>query len=214
MTKSKFARTALISAVATLAFSGAAFADSANISTTGPSSSNTVTTDVSNNVNITNQDNVTVTNSNTQTAQTGDATVSYNTTAGAAMSGAASNANTVTTTIGTSSSTAPCSCSVAMGGGSSNPSSPAAGSTTIGGSKGVGGGSGSVGTLPETGASVPVDVSALRNLFNPVSQTTPLTAAVKANKTISTVGLALAAVLSLLGAIGTAVYSTKRTLRV
>lgn len=212
MTKSKFAQTVLASAAATLVFSGVAFADTANISLTGPESTNTVSAESSNHVDLTNADHVTVTNSNTQSAKTGDATVSYNTTAGAAQSGAATNANTVSTTIGIKGLSTICSC-VALGGGGSNPGS----STTTphaSSAPGVGSSQGSVGTLPETGAHLPVDVSALRNLFNPVSQTTPLTAAVKSGKTISTVVLALAAVLSLAGAIGTAVYSTKRTLRV
>lgn len=216
-TLSKFARTTLISVVATVALAGAASA-TADISNTGSHSSNTIETTSSNHVEVSNTNNVTVNNSNNQSANTGSASVKENTTSGSAMTGDATNSNSVSTTIALdNTSSTNCICNPGKGGDGGSVGGSDGGTSHVagGGSTGVGGGSSkSVGILPETGASNPVDVSALRNLFNPASQTTPLSAAVKANRTLSVVAIAVAAILSLFGAIGTAVYSTKRTLKV
>jgi hypothetical protein len=213
----KFARGLLIPATLALALSGAALASSGDISDTGPSSTNTVTIDNNSHVDVDNHNNVTVNNNNTQSAYSGDASVSHNTTAGDANSGLAENNNSTTTTISIDNPGVGSSVDNSNpGGGGSNVGGGSLGASSVeSGSSGVGGGSLGVGggTLPETGASSPVDVSALRNLFNP-SQGTPLDQVVKNNRKLSTALLAGAALMSLLGAIGSAVYSTKRTLKV
>lgn len=213
LTKSKFAKITLVSMVATMALSGAAVAASTDISTTGPDSYNKVEVTTSNHVDIDNHNNVTINNSNDQTASTGDAKVSYNTTAGDATTGTASNSNTTKTNVGVTDQTA---CGCGQGGNVDGDHGSSGGSSNIaGGGTGKGGGSQSVssGTLPETGASIPMDVSALRNLLTNSGQA-PLAKAVQASRGLSTVLLTIAAILGLLGAAGSAVYSSKRTLKV
>ena len=63
------------------------------ISNTGPSSSNTISSSVSNKTSVTNNNNVCVTNTNTQTASSGDSSVSSNTHSGSSDSGDAANGN-------------------------------------------------------------------------------------------------------------------------
>lgn len=65
----------------------------ATISNTGPGSSNALSTSYSTTTTVTNNNNVSVSNSNGQTAKSGDATVSHNTTAGSVTTGNASNSN-------------------------------------------------------------------------------------------------------------------------
>jgi hypothetical protein len=83
--------------IAALSFSSTAFTMAApavfadSVSTEGPDSSVHVT--ASNNTTVTNNNNVTITNTTTQTASSGNATVSNNTTGGNATSGNASNSN-------------------------------------------------------------------------------------------------------------------------
>jgi len=74
-----------------------ALADS--ISTTGPNSTQTISTVVSTNTSVVNNNNVAITNNNTQTATSGNATVSGNTTGGNATTGNASNSNVTATTV-------------------------------------------------------------------------------------------------------------------
>lgn len=64
-----------------------------SISNTGPGSTNNVTSNYTNNSSVTNNNCVTVSNFSSQTASTGDANVSGNTTTGGGGSGDASNAN-------------------------------------------------------------------------------------------------------------------------
>jgi len=70
-----------------------------DISNTGPHSFNKIKFTNENNVNVTNNNNVGVNNSNTQTAASGSARVSDNTTGGDATSGSASNTNETSVTI-------------------------------------------------------------------------------------------------------------------
>jgi hypothetical protein len=214
LTKSKFAKITLASMVASLALSGAAMASTADISNTGPDSYNKIEVETSNHVDIDNHNNVTINNNNDQTAITGDAKVSGNTTGGDATSGDAINRNTTSTSVGIDNQS-PCACD-SVDDGHKDPdhgSTGKGGSSINGGGTAKGGGSETVssGTLPETGASIPMDVSALRNLLTNSDQA-PL--AVKASRGLSTALLAIAAVLGLAGAAGSAVYSSKRTLKV
>lgn len=209
----KFTLMTLMSGVVAVTLSGAALADSGTITTTGPGSQNDVQLTNKNEVTINNQNDIQVTNSNYQSAKTGSASVSGNTTAGDAMSGAATNNNNVMTLIGISPTKVP---TGGQGGGSgagstsgsTNGSAANNSRATTKVTAGKGGG-----LLPKTGATVPVNVSALRALYHPASVPSE-TAAVAQAKSLSTVMLAIAAGLSLLGAIGSAAYSNKRTLKV
>lgn len=66
-------------------------AAASSIGTTGPSSRNNIESRSSENRRVDNNNNVRVRNDNPQSARTGDATADYNTTAGDAQTGAASN---------------------------------------------------------------------------------------------------------------------------
>jgi hypothetical protein len=69
---------------------------SATIENTGPDSYNKVESNSEASLEVSNYNHVEVSNTNNQTATTGDATVSHNTTGGDAMSGSASNTNSTT----------------------------------------------------------------------------------------------------------------------
>jgi len=70
-----------------------------DINTTGPDSNNTISSHVTNTATITNNNNIKVSNSSQQSASSGDARVSDNTTGGSATSGNASNTNDTTVTL-------------------------------------------------------------------------------------------------------------------
>lgn len=219
------ARTALrFSAIGMLAIgiSGAALADSATLDgTTGPNSHNTVVT-VDNTTNtVDNHNSVTIINGNFQEASTGDASAKDNTTVGNVGSGDASNNNTTTTEVtidNTGSGTTGGSGGNTGGSGGntggSGGSTSGSGGSVLGASTGSGSGFGSGATLPAVGASIPVNVSALRTLFNPAAATHQSNALVKQSRGISATFLVLAALLSLLGAFGSAVYAQRRENRV
>jgi hypothetical protein len=69
------------------------------IDTTGPDSVNRITFNNSSDVNVNNDNDVNITNNNRQTAETGNARVSGNTTGGNATSGDASNISTLDVTL-------------------------------------------------------------------------------------------------------------------
>jgi hypothetical protein len=81
-----------LSMVPAFILGAAPMALASGVSTTGPDSG--VTMSSSNQVTVTNNNSVSITNTNHQTAVSGDATVSGNTTGGSATSGNASNSNT------------------------------------------------------------------------------------------------------------------------
>lgn len=83
--------------VPALFISAAPMALADDVSTTGPNSSVTVTSN--NSSTVTNNNNLSVTNTSTQTASSGSANVSNNTTGGNATSGNASNSNSTTTSL-------------------------------------------------------------------------------------------------------------------
>lgn len=185
-----------------------------NIDNTGPDSTNTVTIDNNNTTTVNNDQTVDVNNiDNDQTATSGDATVSGNTTGGSANTGNASNEQSFETVISFSGLAAG---GPGLGGGGTG------GGGTGGGGTGGGGGSSSGGTgggslmgvgtggglLPDTGASFPIDVSALRRAIAGAAGDD--LAAVNRNKGLSVGLLAAAALMSLLGAAGSAVYATKK----
>ena len=80
----------------------AAPVDPGSINTTGPNSSNEITTKVENNLTVTNTNSVSFNNSNSQNATSGNAEVSGNTTGGSATTGGASNTNSSTFTFNVS----------------------------------------------------------------------------------------------------------------
>lgn len=99
--KKQFYRAAAASVLGLSLLTGAAAADnSGHISgPTGPNSYNKVTANTNVNRRVTNTNNVSAYNSNSQTAYSGRVEVEHNTTAGNAMSGAATNANSTNATL-------------------------------------------------------------------------------------------------------------------
>ena len=72
---------------------------SGTITNTGYDSTNIVSSKVYNSVHVDNDTSVCLTNTSVQTAMSGDANVSQNTTGGSATTGAASNNNTATLSV-------------------------------------------------------------------------------------------------------------------
>jgi hypothetical protein len=218
--KRAISMTAVVSMLS-LNLSGLALADSVSIDTTGPGSFNSATVNNSNTVTETNVNNVTVTNTNNQTATTGDATSALNTNGGGAVTGNASNNNSTSTTVAINNEF-PASLVPGSGTGGVNPGGSGTGGSPVGASGGgssliagsggaggaVGAGAGEALMLPQTGPNDAVDVSALRN--QPLSATAPAPSIVKKTNNMSTMLLVAAAILSLLGAVGSAVYSIRQ----
>ncbi len=215
------ARTAALSGLLTVAGAGAAFADSGTISTTGPNSTNVITSSETNTVVVSNTNNVSVSNSNSQSGTSGAASVTGNTLGGSATSGGVTNTNTGFTTVSINNAAVG-----GLGGGSGTGSGGGNGSGSGAGSGGVGGGtgavtplgvggsgsglgSGSAEVLPSVGCSVVCDVAGLRGLYEPAKASSAASALDQA-KGISAALLALAAALSLVGAGGSAAFAARR----
>jgi len=217
MKSMRFVGTVVIAVGLAMPVAGTALAD-ATLSTTGPGSDNTVTIDnviqlTTTNVNITSVD-----NQNVQGAGTGNVASADNTSAsGAGGSGAAVNSNATTTTV--ANTNVPVISGQGLPGGIGVGTSPAGCGCSTGESgsvlgvstSGFGGGSGAM--LPQVGASVPMNVSALRNAWHPQTAA-PTTALVKQTQGITNVMLGVAAALSLLGAFGSAAYTRRKERRV
>ncbi|HSX01525.1 MAG TPA: hypothetical protein VLF67_04770 [Candidatus Saccharimonas sp.] len=136
-----------------------------------------------NEVNVSNTNTIAITNSNNQSAISGNATVSGNTTGGSAETGQASNQAMFETSVNVENQ--PTCCVTGGGNGGGNNGGNGGGNGNNGGGMGGAGGvtppagstGGSVkgaavggkggGMLPEVGAAMPVDVSALRDAFVP-----------------------------------------------
>jgi hypothetical protein len=99
---------------------GIVAADTGNINTTGPGSSNTVTAVTTASHVATNNNNLGVQNKNHQDADSGDASVKWNTTGGSATSGAASNHNAVAVSATINNSASAAHVAPLMGGGSAS----------------------------------------------------------------------------------------------
>ena len=82
--------------------SAATGANAGSIDTTGPDSTNVIKSTVNHKTSVTNDNVVCVTSDNVQTSQSGDVTVSRNTTGGSAMSGHASNTSNTSVTLSVS----------------------------------------------------------------------------------------------------------------
>ncbi len=212
-----------VASMLSFGLTGLAHADEVSVSLTGPGSTTNTSINETTNVTSNTNNNVAVTNVNTQIATSGSANVSGNTVGGSATTGNASN-NATTTTVVAINNPAP----VFPGMGSAG----TPGGTGVGGSSNVGGGGGSVGasgsggssrilgagsggsgvgaamTLPQTGPSDQIDVSALRS--QTLSASAPAPSIVKKTNGFSTMLLVIAAALSLLGAVGSAVFSIRQ----
>lgn len=214
------ARTTALSSLLTLAGAGAAFADTGTISTTGPDSTNVISSHQTTTVTQVNVNSVSVSNTNVQLGVSGDAEVAHNTSAGSASSGNVTNANSTVTTVMVNNDAPSAVGGSGSGSGDSNGSGSGAGSGGVGGqgsassmdstsSQGVGGSGAGVGggVLPEVGCSIVCDVSALRNQ---PAKASAVDSALNQAQGISAALLALAAALSLIGAGGSAVYAARR----
>jgi hypothetical protein len=212
----RFASTIAVSGVMSLSLAGAALADS-NTTITGPNdngSNNTVVINDGSDVTMTTVNATEVSTSNVQLSATGNASASNNTTTGDVTTGDASNNNTTTTTVSNNPGMGGTTGGGTTGGGATGGNGGTTGGTTGGGSvlgasTGTAG-KGGAGILPVTGATIPVDVSALRALYHAPSATTPTKALVQNTSKISGTFLGVAALLSLLSAIGTSLYTNRR----
>lgn len=224
----KLALTIAFSSILSLGLAGAASADTASLGgTTGPGSNNQVSVSNTNNSVVTNVNSVNITNVVDQTATTGNATVSGNTTAGDATTGDASVSNTTATLVNIGGPGTPGmgGSTPGMGGGTGGTGGGTTGGTT-GGATGTTSstpsktsGKGGVvlasvqetqQTLPQTGASVPVDVSALRALYHAPQTASTSPVSIKAADTISAQDVAILALLSVLIVAGVASYLNRR----
>jgi hypothetical protein len=206
MKSTRLIGTASISCGVALVLAGTSLASNVSLDTTGPQSVQDVKLHNSNEVDTSKLNFANVVNSNDQRASTGDVTAEDNNVVGGLSSGNAQNINSAKTSVSINNSPA------IVGQGAS--SQPVAGSTAKGGAGNVLGASTTVGsgsaaaTLPSVGASVPMDVSALRAAWHEPAVSTA--ALVKQTQGVTGAMLALAALLSLLGGVGSAVYGRRK----
>jgi hypothetical protein len=199
----RFAVAAATISLLSVAYAGPALASDVTLGETGPDSTQTINIESAQSLDISNTSVVTVDSTNVQDASTGDGSADKNTTVSAGGSGGASNDNSTSTTV-----------TLGNGDTSSAPAGAADGLRPAGGKGGsvLGAATGAPGAgaavLPEVGAEFPVDVSALRNAWN------PQTAAPTAQLVDRTAGLrmallVLAAVMTLIGIAGSFVYARR-----
>lgn len=201
--------------------SQAAAAD-VSVNNTGAGSNQTVVIDNSSESTVTTTNSVVVRNENYQTAKTGDVSAQKNTSVGGAVqSGNAVNSTTTATEVEVANVSTP---TVPAGGGGSMTPAPGAsqpgGNSTGAGSAGgsvlgaaVGGQGGALAILPAVGASIPMDVSALRAAWQSHAQA-PSETLSKGSQLFTSAMLLTATLLSLLGALGSSWYAKRREERV
>jgi hypothetical protein len=196
-----------------LVLAGTALASDVSLDTTGPQSIQDVKLKNLNELNTANLNSAKVLNQSDQQANTGNVTAEGNTTVGGLSSGNAQNSNSAKTSVSINNGNP---LTPGAGGKVSGPvasSQPEAGSTAKGGSVlgaatgGLGGGSQAM--LPEVGASVPVDVSALRAAWH-----APVATLVTQTQGITGAMLLMATLLSVLGGVVSAMYGRRRDGRV
>lgn len=192
---------------------GSALADTVALDANGPGSIQDVTINNLSSVVETTVHQIVVTTSNSQTAVSGDAAAHDNASVGNVSSGVARNANGMLSAVTVNNEP------VTSGGagepsggqtgtgsnGTRQPAGSVLGSSTIAGGLGAG----AAAMLPVTGASQPVDVSALRAAWQAVANT-PQVAAMKQSSVNSSLMLAVATVLAVLGGIGNVVYVRRK----
>ena len=216
MTISRIVTTAGIAGVMCIGLSSVAFA-SADVTAnqTGASSQINVASDSTNSTVVNNHENFNVVNNSTNVANSGDINANGNTTVGSLTTGDANATSTTTTTIDAA-TVLPFPGSGGTGGnsngnGGGNGGGGAVTTSNIGGAGGSGVKTAAISMLPQTGPSIPVNVSALRHQVQTAEAVVPQLV----NKTqgFSTGLLVAAAILSLLGAAGSAYYSVKGQVR-
>jgi hypothetical protein len=216
MKSTRLIGTATVGCGVALFLAGGALASDVSIDTTGPQSLQDIKLQNSNEFKSSNFNFTNVLNSNDQQASTGNVTADDNTTVGGLSSGNASNNNSTSTSIGIHND--------GLGAGlPSNPGTGVGAAPQPGGSTGQGSGNvlgastsgqgAGEAVLPTVGAEVPVDVSALRAAWHPQTGT-PTAALVKSTQGVTGAMLAVAAVLSLLGGVGSAVFARRKERRV
>lgn len=206
--------------VALVALAGTAFADSSAITTTGPNSDNSATIDNSADLSTFNFNLTTLTNANGQSAVSGSTKAADNTSVNGGGSGGATNGNGTSTlvqnnaggtgqgvTVTTPGQGSSCGCVAPVGSSKPAPSGGAGTGSVLGASTVA------PAILPVTGATVPVDVSALRAAWKAPSAA-PTTALVQSARGVSTGMLGVASLLSLLGGLGSALYGRRKERRV
>lgn len=209
----RYVNTASIMCSLAFGFTGSAFA-SISIDTTGAGSTQKVIMNDTTNKTIVNRSLVEVLHANVQSAHSGDVSANKNTSvAGNVGSGDVANSNTATTKVVVTNEVVPVlpvggsgnggsTTGVVGGSGSSNPG-------RVLGAASVGGFGAGAAMLPSVGASVPVDVSALRAAWHP--QTNVPTAALVERASLFTGFMLLTAtLLSIMGAVGSAWYSKRQ----
>jgi hypothetical protein len=213
---------ATLAVVVSAALIGSAAADSVSMDTTGPNSTQKVSVDNSSTISTTNTNNVQTDNINAQDAATGSVTAKDNTTVTAGpSSGDAANNNLSNTTITINNPSAgglgagtvePGSGSMSVGStspGNGAAAEPGKGGEVLGAST-PGLGAGSPEILPVTGPEVPVDVSAIRAAWHLPSTDTAASNVVKGAQPVTAAMLATAALLSLIGAAASVLYTRRR----
>ena len=221
----KYISIASMAGTLSLSLVGAALADDASIDTTGPGSTQTITIDNTSKVETTNTNKVDVANVNLQDATTGDVSANKNTTVGGLESGAAANEANTSTDVNISNA-APTPGSGQGGEGAGGSGQGAGNGAGAPGGAGAGMGAGGVlsatspasgfgageAVLPEVGAKFPVDVSALRANWSPRTDAAKTLA--QNTNTWSVAMLAIASLLSLVGATLSYVYYRRQYRRV
>jgi len=190
-----------------------------SVGTTGPDSDQGVNISNTNEVHTTNTNRVTVVNKQLQEASSGDVSANKNTSVGGLGSGNARNEAVTETSVSIGNQLAAkpigSSSSEVTGGAvasSAAPAEPGRGGSVLGASSeptGFGAGA----TLPEVGASQPIDVSAIRAAWHPASDTSAASKFADRANAISAAMFATAALLSLVGAIVSAVYARRQKRR-
>lgn len=206
--------------ILSLSLSSLAYGADASVSNTGPDSTNNVSIEQKNTVTVDNTNNVLVVNAVDQSAKTGNAKVSENTTGGSATTGAATNNSSSSTVVSINNANPVASLGNPGAGGAGTPGGgggPSTGGTgslgsggatsRIGGAGGAGG-VGGVQMLPKTGPNDKVDVSALRN--QDLSTQAAVPQLVNKSNSVSVMLLIVAAILSLVGAAGSAIYAMRQ----
>ena len=224
----RYVSTASIVCSLALGFTGSALATDVSVvdGTTGPGSNLDVSVNNSSDIKVDNTNVVQVTNVSVQQSASGDVSANKNTIAGGPVqSGDASNASATTTVVDVANDAFSGSPVGGIGqadgtdvlgqntngvvGGLAS-SVPVAGAGHVLGAATSGGlGAAAPATLPAVGASVPVDVSALRSAWHPRGDA-PTAVFAKGSRVFTTVMLITATCLSLLGAIGSAWYGRRK----
>lgn len=217
----RYVTTASILGTMAFGFTGSAFAADVTIHDTGADSTNKVEINDSSNVEISNKNDVNVVNLSFQEAKTGKVDANENTSLGGSVgSGNASNDNGTGTTVALGSGSASVT-PVDNGGGNggtggngggSGSTTPGSGSVQGAATTNFGSGAGAS-VLPEVGASIPMDVSALRAAWQPQTAA-PATTLAKGSAWFTNAMLLTATLLSLLGALGSVWYAKRREQRI